>query len=41
MNILSLYIMIWPLISAGILALLVTSLVKDIIHARKHGLEMV
>ena len=41
MNILSLYILIWPMISTGILALLVISLFKDIMHARKHGLAMV
>lgn len=41
MNMLSLYILIWPLISAGILALLVISLFKDIVHARKHGLDMI
>lgn len=41
MNMLSLYILIWPMISTGILALLVISLLRDIMHARKHGLEMI
>lgn len=41
MNMLSLYILIWPMISTGILALLVISLFRDIMHARKHGLEMI
>lgn len=41
MSMISLYILIWPIISTGILALLVFSLFKDIIYARQHGLEMI
>lgn len=35
------YILIWPVISAGILVLLIISLIRDIRRARKHGEEMI
>lgn len=41
MSWLSLYILIWPVISAGILLLLVISLIRDIRQARKTGEEMI
>ncbi len=41
MSWLPLYILIWPVISAGILVLLVVSLIRDIRRARKTGEEMV
>lgn len=34
------YILAWPVISLGILALLVVSLIRDLRHARKTGEEM-
>lgn len=34
------YILVWPLLSAGILALLIISLIKDIIHARREGKDL-
>lgn len=36
-----LYILVWPVISAGILALLIISLIRDIRRARKTGEEMI
>ncbi len=38
---LTLYILIWPVISTGILALLVVSLIRDIKRARSEGKSMV
>ncbi|HLR12831.1 MAG TPA: putative transporter small subunit [Burkholderiaceae bacterium] len=38
---LTFYILIWPVISAGVLALLVVSLVRDIRRARRKGESMV
>ncbi|WP_227870618.1 putative transporter small subunit [Orrella marina] len=35
------YILIWPVISAGVLAVLLFSLVKDWLKARKSGRDMV
>ncbi|WP_223146266.1 putative transporter small subunit [Pusillimonas sp. ANT_WB101] len=40
-NMLTLYILIWPVLSAGVLALLVISLVRDMRKARKSGKDMV
>lgn len=34
------YILVWPVISAGVLALLVISLWRDIQRARKQGKEL-
>ncbi|MFW8566820.1 putative transporter small subunit [Orrella sp. 11846] len=34
------YILVWPVISAGILTLLVVSLIRDIRRARKDGTSM-
>lgn len=34
------YILVWPVISAGILVLLIVSLVLDIRRARKDGQEL-
>lgn len=34
------YILIWPVLSAGILILLVVSLIRDIIHARRKGKDL-
>lgn len=36
-----LYILIWPVISAGVLALLIVSLIRDIRRARRTGEEMI
>lgn len=38
---LTLYILIWPVISAGVLAVLLFSLFKDIRKARRDGKSMV
>lgn len=38
---LTFYILIWPVISAGVLALLVVALIRDIRAARRGGQEMV
>ncbi len=38
--ILTAYILAWPVLSLGILALLIVSLVRDIRHSRKTGEEM-
>lgn len=35
------YILVWPVISAGVLALLVVSLILDIRRARKLGEKMI
>ncbi|MFT0545756.1 putative transporter small subunit [Allopusillimonas ginsengisoli] len=40
-NMLTLYILVWPVLSAGVLALLVISLIRDMRKARKSGGEMV
>lgn len=34
------YILIWPVLSAGTLLLLVVSLIRDIIHARRKGKDL-
>ena len=34
------YILVWPVLSAGILVLLIVGLLRDIIRARKEGSEM-
>lgn len=38
---LTIYILIWPVISAGVLAVLLVSLFKDIRKARRDGKSMV
>ncbi|WP_397473888.1 putative transporter small subunit [Pusillimonas sp.] len=38
---LSAYILIWPVISAGILIMLVVALIRDLRAARRSGDEMV
>lgn len=38
---LTFYILIWPVISTGVLAVLVVSLVRDIRRARREGKSMV
>lgn len=38
---LTFYILIWPVISAGVLALLLTALIKDMRDARRGGQEMI
>jgi len=38
---LTFYILIWPVISAGVLALLVVALIRDIRAARRGGQEMI
>lgn len=38
---LTFYFLVWPVISAGILALLVVSLVRDLRAARKDGSSMI
>ncbi len=35
------YMLVWPIISAGILVLLVVSLIRDIRNARKNGKGMI
>ena len=35
------YILVWPLISTGILALLVVALIRDLRNARLNGEEMI
>lgn len=39
-NALVAYILVWPVISAGILLLLVVSLIKDLRAAKREGREM-
>ncbi|HLS17405.1 MAG TPA: putative transporter small subunit [Paenalcaligenes sp.] len=34
------YILVWPVMSAGILILLIVSLIRDIIRARREGEEL-
>lgn len=38
---LTVYILVWPVISAGILGLLVVSLIRDLRAARRNGEGMV
>lgn len=38
---LSAYILIWPVISAGILVMLIVALIRDLRAARRSGDEMV
>jgi len=38
---LSAYILIWPFISAGILVMLIVSLIRDLRAARRSGEEMI
>jgi len=38
---LSAYILIWPVISAGILAMLIVALIRDMREARRKGEEMI
>lgn len=38
---LTFYILIWPVISAGVLALLVVALIRDVRAARRGGQEMI
>lgn len=38
---LTVYVLIWPILSAGVLALLLVSLVRDIRASRKNGEEMI
>lgn len=38
---LSAYILVWPIISAGILLLLIIALVRDLRRARRDGDEMI
>lgn len=35
------YILVWPLISAGILIMLIVALIRDLREARRSGDEMV
>lgn len=39
-NELVVYILVWPVISAGILGLLVVSLIRDLRAAKREGREM-
>lgn len=41
MSLMSFYILIWPVVSAGILALLIISLVRDIRQSKANGTEMI
>lgn len=38
---LSVYILIWPVLSAGILVMLIVALIRDLREARRTGDEMV
>lgn len=38
---LTIYIMIWPVISAGVLALLIVALIRDLRAARRDGQSMI
>ena len=38
---LTFYILIWPVISAGVLAVLIVALIKDMRAARRGGQEMI
>jgi len=38
---LSAYILVWPIISAGILVMLIVALIRDLRQARRDGEEMV
>ncbi len=40
-NLLTLYILIWPVISIGVLAVLVVALVRDLRTARRDGKTMI
>lgn len=41
MTLMSFYILLWPVVSTAILALLIISLYKDIRHAKANGTEMI
>ena len=41
MNWLVFYILVWPVISAGILAVLIVALIRDFRAAKKGGHEMI
>ena len=41
MSSIPIYILVWPVISAGVLLLLVVSLIRDIRQARKTGKKMI
>lgn len=38
---LSIYILIWPILSAGVLAMLIVALIRDMREARRTGEEMI
>lgn len=38
---LTFYILVWPVISAGVLALLIVALIRDLRAARRDGQEMI
>lgn len=38
---LSVYILVWPLVSAGILIMLIVALIRDLRAARRSGDEMI
>lgn len=40
-HLLTFYILIWPVISAGVLGLLVVALIRDIRNARREGQSMI
>lgn len=35
------YFLIWPVVSAGVLILLIVALIRDMQHARRNGDEMI
>lgn len=41
MTLLTFYILVWPVISAGILILLVTALIRDLRAAKRDGGQMI
>ncbi|HJD44247.1 MAG TPA: putative transporter small subunit [Candidatus Paenalcaligenes intestinipullorum] len=41
MTLLTFYILVWPVISAGILILLITALIRDLRAAKRDGNQMV
>ncbi len=40
-TLLTAYILVWPIISAGVLAVLIVALIRDMIIARKEGDAMI
>lgn len=41
LNALTFYILVWPVLSSGVLLLLVVSLIRDLRAAKREGREMI